>query len=553
MKINKITDTSYIFWLQKCLFPLFILVFGAISIWSDIALQTPYGQHQWRQCDAFSMALNYYHEEAVFFEPRMHFQHGNDAGSGLAVGEFTGTYWLNAQIWSVTGLKPYLMRWTHMVFWLLGSLALFALGRGWFGAWKAAFVTMFVSASPLIAFYAGSYLVNVAALGSVFVSWWLAWQLLQTERVKTEWRWILELLLFLFLSLAVLFRPTMALGWLPIAIWALRRGNLMHWAVRFALPLTLGVGWVLWAKSVNDVNGSVYFCTTIRPLWGAEHPEIIWRAFRENLLPEWYHRYVLIVLGFSAVLLGFNRLYSTNSGAQVQKRVHSNFELKSSVLLLALGLTVYFLLWFENLDVHDYYLIEFQLLMPITLWWCIQKLESIRSVRRDIYRGLWTLLLMALTFQLLETHLRTRMKYMSPTGWLSEVILTQRDRDVWSWFHWDQKNRFSNLKQVQTAMRAYGIRREDRIISVPDPSPNITLSLLDQKGFTNLYDENMTGDERIEFYVQKGASYLVCNSMEWFEKRSESPWLQHPIIELEGMMVFDLLNSEAPLRDHARK
>ena len=139
------------------------------------------------------MALNYYHEEAVFFEPRMHFQHGNDAGSGLAVGEFTGTYWLNAQIWSVTGLKPYLMRWTHMVFWLLGSLALFALGRGWFGAWKAAFVTMFVSASPLIAFYAGSYLVNVAALGSVFVSWWLAWQLLQTERVKTEWRWILEL------------------------------------------------------------------------------------------------------------------------------------------------------------------------------------------------------------------------------------------------------------------------------------------------------------------------------------------------------------------------
>ena len=153
----------------------------------------------------------------------------------------------------------------------------------------------------------------------------------------------------------------------------------------------------------------------------------------------------------------------------------------------------------------------------------------------------------------IETHLRTRMKYMSPTGWLSEVILTQRDRDVWSWFHWDQTNRFSNLKQVQTEMRAYGIRREDRIISVPDPSPNITLSLLDQKGFTNLYDENMTGDERIEFYVQKGASYLVCNSMEWFDKRSESPWLQHPIIELEGMMVFDLLNSEAPLRDHARK
>jgi hypothetical protein len=145
------------------------------------------------------------------------------------------------------------------------------------------------------------------------------------------------------------------------------------------------------------------------------------------------------------------------------------------------------------------------------------------------------------------------MKYTTPTGWWSEVILTQRDRQVWSWFHWDQNRRFADLAQVQNAMRAQGIQREDRIISVPDPSPNITLSLLDQKGFTNLYDENMTGDDRIEFYVQKGASHLVCNSRDWYLQRAESPWLQHPIIDFGGMIVFDLLNSAAPLPDDARQ
>ena len=46
-------------------------------------------------------------------------------------------------------------------------------------------------------------------------------------------------------------------------------------------------------------------------------------------------------------------------------------------------------------------------------------------------------------------------------------------------------------------MREHGIERDDRIISVPDPSPNITLSLLDQKGVLRIFmDETMTGDER---------------------------------------------------------
>ena len=113
--------------------------------------------------------------------------------------------------------------------------------------------------------------------------------------------------------------------------------------------------------------------------------------------------------------------------------------------------------------------------------------------------------------------------------------------------------RLANFEQLKLAMREHGIERDDRIISVPDPSPNITLSLLDQKGFTDLYNENMTGDERIAFYVDKGALFLVCSSAEWLEERAESPWLQQPIIDLEGLVVFDLLNPEPPLPDHARQ
>ena len=535
--------------LQKGCFALILLVFGGVCSWPTVAMQTPYGKHQWRQCDAYSMALNYHEEEVGFFEPRMHFQHGNGMGSGRAIGEFPVTYWFNAKLWNGIGLKPYTMRWTHMLLWILGCLAIFKLGREWFGSGKSAFATTFVMASPLIAFYSASYLVNVAGLAMVFVGWRLAWQILGQERI----RWSMELMLFGVLSCSVLFRPTMVLGWVPIAIWAFHQGQWKEWALRLSAPLGIGFLWVFWAKFANAAAGSVYYLTTIRPLWATQNSEAVWRAFREDVLPEWYHKYVLFVLVAVVLLLAFKHFAPSDSVKEKNKRKTKELHLPATIILLAVGLLLYFFLWFENLDVHDYYLIEFQLIVPLVLWWCIQRLEQLQVRDVRLKRVVWSLLIVALSFQLLEAHLRTRMKYVPPKGWLSEVILTQRDRDLWSWFHWDQEMRLANLQQLKLAMREHGIERHDRIISVPDPSPNITLSLLDQKGFTDLYDENITGDERIALYVGKGASFLVCGSAEWLERRAKSPWLQQPIIHLDGWVVFDLLNSEPPLPDHARQ
>ena len=535
--------------LQKGCFALILLVFSGVCSWPSVSMQTPYGKHQWRQCDAYSMALNYYEEEAGFFDPRMHFQHGNGLGSGRSVGEFPVTYWFNAKLWNGIGLKPHTMRWTHMLLWILGCLAIFKLGREWFGSGKSAFATTFVMASPLIAFYSASYLVNVAGLAMVFVAWRLAWKIFGHER----FRWGTELMLFIVLSCSVLFRPTMVLGWVPIAIWAFHRGQWKHWVLRLSAPLGMGLLWVLWAKSVNAAAGSVYYLTSIRPLWATQNSEEVWRAFREDVLPEWYHKYVLGILVAIVLVLAFKHLFSADSFKEKNERKTKELHLPAMIRLMALGLVLYFFLWFENLDVHDYYLIEFQLIVPLVLWWCIQRLEQLRVRNGRLNRVIWSVLIVALSFQLLEAHLRTRMKYMPPKGWLSEVILTQRDRDLWSWFHWDQEMRLTNLQQLKSAMREYGIKRDDRIISVPDPSPNITLSLLDQKGFTDLYDETMTGDERIAFYVEKGASFLVCSSAEWLQERAKSPWLQQPIIDLDGLVVFDLLNSEPPLPDHGRQ
>ena len=72
--------TKIMFWLGV-LFLLFV-----VYDLGHVGDKMPYGMHQWRQCDAYSMALNYAMEPRGLFEPAIHFQHG--AGGGEAVGEF---------------------------------------------------------------------------------------------------------------------------------------------------------------------------------------------------------------------------------------------------------------------------------------------------------------------------------------------------------------------------------------------------------------------------------------------------------------------------------
>ena len=195
-----------------------------------------------------------------------------------------------------------------MLLWILGCLAIFKLGREWFGSGKSAFATTFVMASPLIAFYSASYMVNVAGLAMVFVGWRLAWKIFGHER----FRWGTELMLFIVLSCSVLFRPTMVLGWVPIAIWALHRGQ---WK-----PLGFEAVGSAWHGACSGCCGPSLsmllpgVCTTSLPFGPSGRRRIrrkLWRAFREDVLPEWYHKYVLGILVAVVLVLAVQASFSS--------------------------------------------------------------------------------------------------------------------------------------------------------------------------------------------------------------------------------------------------
>ena len=508
----------------------FLLVL--VYLLPEVAVKGPYGMHQWRQCDAYSLAVNYFQEDRSMAEPIMHFVHGS--ANGEAVGEFTGTYWLNAQLWKAIGFHPWTMRWTHLLLWLAGLVSLYLLGREWIG-WKAsAWVVSLVMVSPLMTYYGPNYLVNGAGLGLVYVGWWWAY------RLNRNGEWKALLIAVAALCLALLFRPTMAIGFAPLGLAFFRTRYKWQWMVLLLLPILVAGTWVAWSQSYNARMQSLYFCTTIRPIWESADPLVTWRTFREMMVPQWYHRFVLWS-GVIGVLSGSVLMWRNLELTLQSKRAY----LGISALILVFALLAYFLLWFSNLDVHDYYLIEFQLAVPVVLAWLFYKPEQWLLHTRTRWALLTVALPFLLLFQSVESSLRTRMKHAELHGWLSELFIPAREREVWNWFHWDYERRLGSISGLKEHLRSLGIERQDRVMSVPDPSSNITLSLMDVKGFTDLYDDAFSGDERIAHYVARGATVLVCNDDDWWENHAGSPWLTAPLSGYQSFRLFDLVASEA--------
>ena len=67
----------------------------------------PQSSHAWRQSDCASFALNYYNYNRFITHPRLH---NRLEGDGYMVGEFTGLYYVSAQLYKVFGVHDFIPR-----------------------------------------------------------------------------------------------------------------------------------------------------------------------------------------------------------------------------------------------------------------------------------------------------------------------------------------------------------------------------------------------------------------------------------------------------------
>lgn len=512
----------------------FLLILAGISFlygYHKIIFYSPYSNHQWRQTDGLSIALNYFKEGMNFFEPKIHFQYSDE---GKAIGEFPIIYYINATIWKITGQSYFTARLLNLSIVFAGFIALYKtiyiLSKSYF---TSVVIPVFVFCSPLIAFYSNNFLVNVPGLSFVFISWYYFVKYSKNKGIK-------YLIFFsIFGSLAVLLRSTMLIGLCPVfLIFFLEKTKLFQpklftqklWLeiLLLSLPCVILFSWLAFVNSYNNANNSVYFLTQTRTLWSIDWIEIknIWKSFNEDILPTIYHKSVLFLFA-ALIILMLVRIKYINKYLVVFN------------LTIFFALIFYIILWYANLNVHDYYLIELFLFVPPLL---LSVSEYSKNKLIQLYQSIKmkVAIVSILLFSLLYSVVIMRQKYNFRKTVFTSILLPEEKIKLWDWYHWDYDSKIRAYETISPYLREIGIKREDIVVSIPDQSTNISLFFMDQKGYTSLYQDGIPIKDQLDFFMERGAEYLIINDTSLYQQENFKEYRKNKIGAYQNIEIFDL-------------
>lgn len=495
----------------------------------------PFSMHTWRQMDALSIASNYFYDGFKFFEPRMNFQISE---GGRAVGEFPILYYINALIWKLTGPNYFTPRLLNVLISYAGLVALFQIGIQLFKGrfWAACIAPLVLFCSPIYVFYANNYIVNVPALSCLLMAWYYTLRYFDRPKTRTL---LVAMLLF---GLMAAFRTTMLLGFLPLLL-------VFYWSRIFNpngfryfthpievallhLPIIVSMGWMTYVKTYNLTYGSEYFLTTINPFWFYTKDTRTWLDIIEVRIPEFYQYGVwgLLVIGIG--FMGWNR----------KKLIQS---VQIGLLLLALGSFSYGFLWFNNLDDHDYYYLEFYLLTTSIVLTTVHLIGThYPNISRSIYLKIGVGIV--LLEMVLNCALVVRNRYHAIDQDWARVFLTKDQTEKTKYDTWQYDLYHRGLEGLEPDLRKWGIQRNDLVLSLPDISPNITLQEMNQKGFTSCYLWGLSAQEMVEECINRGAKFLIINDHNYLKDHDLSLYTHQKVGQYLNVSVYKLPKKKQP-------
>ncbi len=465
-----------------------ILQYGPISV------------HSWRQADGASLSLSYYNNGMHFFEPGVH---NLVAGNGKTVAEFPIIYYIGAIFYALFGDHHVWLRLLNSLLFFAGLYALYRVLHGVLGdLWGALAVALAMMSSFLLAFYGFNYLPNTAGLGLTWLGAWSYYRYYQTGRLSWFYGMGGIVLIAGLIKVSVL-SPFLALIGAGVCcqLWPAARSRYRRWfppfwhmAIVSAVILGTVAAWYLWASHYNRVNGSGLFLTGI-----SESFFSLPKAGVDNIVKEIareYHKlyfsteliYLLVALMVLILLMP----------RRVPLPVYLTF------LFTLLGSTAFILLFFGQILIHHYYIIDILFLPALTLgialWLAKQYLPR--------WYGRFLPQLIVLGFAgwgIYQTQARMHYYYSAASPDYTAVNPSLLKQDELHQFLNERDIRFNN----------------SLVVCVPDYSPNMNLYYLNLKGWTVTPAREWT-TQNMDDFRKWGASHIIV---------TDSTWLKHPFLE----------------------
>jgi hypothetical protein len=297
------------------------------------------------------------------------------------------------------------------------------------------------------------------------------------------------------------------LGWLGLNGFSNSAKSKTLLIVTSVLVFVVNLLWIYWVKDYNDTYGNHQNLMGVLPIWDMETSQIL--ATLKLMKIKWgYQLYwppVYLLLILSSVFMFIYR-----------KKI--NKELFITTILLIVGQFCYILLYFDTYYHHDYYLINV-IIAPLFI--IISSIQALLSQEKVSWLKPATSIVLVLAIFMSFKH--------------SRFIIQER----YFGSLWEGVNK--DLETVEPYLREIGVDRQDYVVSVPDKSPNISLYMMNQQGWTEIFNWEQNN---IHHFAQRGAKYLIINDPAYIERDPYKQYTYNKVGQYKTISVFKLDQSK---------
>lgn len=497
------------------IFIILLLVLAYIYDFDRILFLGPQSVHMWRQSDCLSFALNYSMENRGFFEPAINYI--GVKGNGQTISDFPLVYFVVGKIWQVTGQHEVVFRGLVLLLFFTGLFFLYrTLVKLFEDRLWAILIPLMMFTSPVLSYYSSNFLMEIPALSIAFIGWYFFFRFYQTGHNK--WLWITMLVFTLagLLKVSSLLSYFALLGlfvfeWLHLL--SFRKDRPVFAEPRKAMLPFLSVivtitAWFAFVTIYNNAHNRDFFLVGILPIWEMNLVDI--KIKLHEIATHWiFHNFPgyfqLLIVIFWTVMAVFpkknNRIF-----------YYLN-------IVLAIGVIMYLLLFFQVIAGHDYYWINLYILLLMTT---VSFVFFLKTNLPFAFKWGKIVFVLLLVFNVIYTQKKLDERYQG--AYMEYYNLYMKD--------------FRSMKEYN---RKLGITRDDFVISIPDGTINASLYLMDQKGWST-YGYNWESEEFYRKNITNGAKYLFVSDSTLLKKSYLAPFIKNKIGEYKSVSVFDLRN-----------
>lgn len=434
------------------------------------------GYHYWRKSDTYAQISNYYYNGLNFFDHSIYYNQLESGGR--AVAEFPLFYYFIAFQQTIFGNYQIIAKINWILLLYIGLFSIFKIAQHYLKhVGFSLLVALILFTSPIYTAYAIDFLPDSVAINLIFIGFWLLLKSSLNHKTST---FIFAIILF---SIAGMMKPFFLIPFIALLMVIISnhlfiKKEFIPFKWSLLIPILATILWFVYAHYYNSVTGGGnYFLSTTRAIWDYSAEETATTIYVIKVL--WLNDYIHPLFRPFFLLIVLVNLVWWN-----KKTVLLNLFYVFSLL----GGLAFFVLFFNMLEHHDYYVYPLIFLVPLTIGKFLFHIQP--YLRSNALKHSLSLILLVLF-------------YMSLTNTFNRVQSRRMDTRI------NGLVQYAGYQNLDAFLTRNGVKETDYVLAFSDKSPSHALSLMNRKGWSG-YQTNYKL-QKLPYLIEYGAKYLIIN------------------------------------------